>query len=59
MEQQESEGRVYIRAVEFSVFSPEEIKRLSAAGVHESSQYTAGFPTASGPNDFRLGSVLR
>lgn len=51
------EERVYIRAVEFGVFSPEEIKRLSAACIHESSQYTGGFPTASGPNDFRLGSV--
>ena len=51
--------RTLIKSIEFDLFSPEEIKRVSTTNVTESSQYIGGYPTISGPNDFRMGSIDR
>jgi len=51
--------RSFIRAVEFGVFSPEEIKRFSVCSVSESSMYTASLPATNSSVDFRMGSVDR
>ena len=51
--------RTLIKLIEFDLFSPEEIRRLSTTNVTESSQYIGGYPTISGPNDFRMGSIDR
>ena len=50
--------REYISAVEFNVFSAEEIKRFTVCSVTESSLYLASLPTAGSSVDFRMGSVL-
>ena len=54
-----SNERTLIKAIEFDIFSPEEIRRLSTTCVTESSQYIGGYPTISGPNDFRMGTIDR
>ena len=51
--------REYIRAVDFGVFSPEEIKRVSVCSVTESSMYSASLPASGSSVDFRMGSVHR
>ena len=49
--------REYISAVEFNVFSAEEIKRFTVCSVTESSMYLASLPTTGSTVDFRMGSV--
>ena len=51
--------REFISAVEFGVFSPEEIKRFSVCSVTESSMYCSSLPATNSSVDFRMGSVDR
>jgi DNA-directed RNA polymerase beta' subunit len=50
-------AREYIHAVEFGVFSPEEIRRMSVCSVTESGMYSASLPASNSSVDFRMGSV--
>jgi len=50
-------GRV--TQVQFSVFSPQQIRRLSVAEVTESGLYIRSFPRDGGLNDLRMGTTDR
>jgi DNA-directed RNA polymerase II subunit RPB1 len=48
-----------ISAVEFSLFGPEEIARMSVCRVQEPTMYIQNLPAPRGVNDHRMGSVDR
>lgn len=48
-----------ITSVEFSIFSPEQIRALSVVHVTETSPYMRNFPRANGVNDLRMGTTDR
>ena len=51
--------REFISAVEFGVFAPAEIKRLSVCSISESSMYNCSLPATNSVVDFRMGSVTQ
>ena len=48
-----------ITSVDFAVFSPEQIRKLSVVHVTETSPYMRNFPRANGVNDLRMGTTDR
>jgi len=53
------QARSSIVSIDFSVFSPEEVKRFAVVNVTEPSMYSASLPVANGTADHRMGSVDR
>ena len=52
-------SREFIGAIEFGVFSSDEIKRLAVCNITESSMYSNSLPANGSVVDFRMGSVDR
>jgi DNA-directed RNA polymerase II subunit RPB1 len=48
-----------IESVDFAMFSPQQIKKLSVVHVTETSPYMRNFPRANGVNDLRMGTTDR
>lgn len=48
-----------ITSVDFSLYSPQQIKNLSVVHVTETSPYMRNFPRANGVNDLRMGTTDR
>jgi DNA-directed RNA polymerase II subunit RPB1 len=51
--------RSFIQSVEFGIFGPDEINRMSVCKITEAAMYIQNLPAAFGVNDHRLGSVDR
>lgn len=56
---EQQQQRSLITAVEFGLFSPEEIARMSVCRVQEPTMYVQNLPAPHGVNDHRMGSVDR
>ena len=48
-----------ISSVDFALFSPQQIRKLSVVHVTETSPYMRNFPRANGVNDLRMGTTDR
>jgi DNA-directed RNA polymerase II subunit RPB1 len=48
-----------IKSVDFALYSPQQIKKLSVVHVTETSPYMRNFPRANGVNDLRMGTTDR
>ena len=48
-----------ITSVDFALYSPQQIKKLSVVHVTETSPYMRNFPRANGVNDLRMGTTDR
>jgi DNA-directed RNA polymerase II subunit RPB1 len=54
-----TQKRSLIKSVEFGLFGPDEIARMSVCKITEAAMYVQNLPAAFGVNDHRLGSVDR
>ena len=48
-----------VRGIRFSVSDPASIRKQSVVAIDEPNLYSKGLPTASAPNDLKMGSVDR
>lgn len=53
------EKRSLIKSIDFSLFSPTELKRLSVVSVQESALFSQALPVLNGPCDLRMGTTQR